>query len=113
VEKSILHELRPSFKERSNVLFLFLALMSVSDRWMRLVEAEASAARLVGTSPDSSPSSEVDVASARGLLFCLLGMISLSDHFHTLIEGASQPSQPNRNESTISPIWGNLRELLR
>jgi hypothetical protein len=106
---SVLHELLPAFKERNNVLSLLLGLMSLSDRWVRLLESEAAAAHRVASEPQALEPVEPDL----GLMYFLLGTISFSNNFHALIQATPPPSEALPGESTSPAAWSDPRGLLR
>lgn len=106
---SVIHDLRPSFKERNEILFLLLGVRSLTSRWLRLVEREVSAAQQAPPAQDF----HVHLPPDEGLLFFLLGTISFSHNLAAVLETASQrlPGEPAAEAGRRA--WSDLLDLLR
>lgn len=109
METSIIHELLPRFKERNHVLVLLVGVQSFTSRWLRLVEAQASAAGSGGSPAEL----DVRLQPDEGLIFCLLGMISFSRHLEAAMAAASQRPREGLSDAQGDPAWSDLRGLLR
>ncbi len=109
METSPIYELLPAFKERNNLTFLLLGLLSMSQEWMDLLETEAQRARL---HPEPDTDLQADDHS-RGFLYFLLGTIAFSSHFSRVLDSARiVTTTPQVADQPISG-WGDDFSLLR
>ena len=106
---SRLHELLPAFGERNQVLVLLLGLMSLTSRWMGLLESQARSARLESPLSQTAEQADPDL----GLMYFLLGTISFSHHYQELIRGIQPSPAAQESAPAGSDVWGDLRGLLR
>jgi hypothetical protein len=106
---SVLHSLLPAFKERNHILALLLGATALLDRWMRLLESEACAARQDDHDPDSS----IHSGAEQGLMFFLLGSIHFSNNFHALIQAYRQAPDDNSPLPDAPTASIGLSDLLR
>ena len=115
METSPIYELLPGFKERNNVIFMLLGLLSTSEDWMRLLESHAERYRLYETPQnyDDADEAETEPADDRGFLYFLLGTISFTDHFKGALSGARLKDQTSTPPDLTYTAWEDLPGLLR
>lgn len=111
---SSIYELLPAFKERNRTNFMLLGLLSVSQEWMEMLEAEVTEERRSGESHLSQSTGQVTIdEDLRGFLYFLLGTVSFSSQLHRTLENARLNGQSSLPQARQHPTWEDIRELLR
>ena len=119
MEASPIHELLPGFKERNQVIFMLLGLLSLSQDWMRLLESQAEYTRLYETRQnldlvdEPTPDDGSPETSTRGFLYFLLGTVSFTDHFTRTLDSARASATASSPTAPPAPMWDDLGDVLR
>ena len=122
METSPIYELLPAFKDRNQVVYLLVGLLSTLDDWTDLLETQAANSRPEyplfddpgrddGLEQEDNP--ERDDHSRRGFIYFLLGTLSFSGNFVRTLENARRDIPPLAPGVPQAPSWERPSELLR